>query len=273
MLNLVSNAVRYTTRGGIVIGCRRRGNSLRMDVCDSGAGIPKDQQRHIFGEFYQLAAPEPGRLGGLGLGLSIVDRLSQLLEHPIELTSRPGKGSRFSISVPVVAAQRAEEAAGPAGRFADQARGKLILVIDDDALVLDGMRGILRSWGCDVVTAGSYSSARAGLTEERRRPDLIISDYRLADGKTGIETIERLRAALQSDVPAFLISGDTGPERLREASTSGYHLLHKPVTPMTLRTTLNRLLKAHDARVPPPVGLKAAKRRRKRDPSHHPAWD
>jgi CheY-like chemotaxis protein len=264
MLNLVSNAVRYTARGGVLIGCRRRANLLRIDVWDSGPGIPEDQQRQIFGEFYQLAAPEPGRLGGLGLGLSIVDRLSQLLEHPIELVSRPSKGSRFSILVPLVAARRTKEAARSPVSLADQVNDKLILVIDDDALVLDGMQGTLRSWGCDVLTATSYAAALARLTQERRRPDLIISDYRLADGKTGIEAIECLRAALRSDVPAFLISGDTGPERLREASTSGYHLLHKPVTPMTLRTTLNRLLKAYEAGIRPADGAqgKASEARR-----------
>jgi signal transduction histidine kinase len=242
-LNLVSNAVRYTARGGVVIGCRRRGGWLRIDVWDSGVGIAEDQQRKIFGEFYQLAAPEPGRLGGLGLGLSIVDRLGLLLKHPIELASRPGKGSRFSVSVPLVATRDAIADAEPPATFADHVKGRLIVVIDDDQLVLEGMRGILRSWGCRVVTAASDSAALARLTEEYGQPDLIISDYRLADGKTGIEAIDCLRAALGSTVPAFLISGDTGPERLREATASGYHLLHKPVPPMALRTTLNRLLK------------------------------
>jgi signal transduction histidine kinase/CheY-like chemotaxis protein len=247
LLNLVSNAVRYTERGGVVVGCRRRENWLRVEIWDSGAGIPEDQQQHIFGEFYQLAAPQPGRLAGLGLGLSIVDRLGQLLDHPIELASRLGKGSRFSVSVPLAAARRATaDAAEPPATPPDYAKGKLVLVIDDDALVLDGMRGFLQSWGCRVLTAASASAALAARTEAEGKPDLIISDYRLADGKTGIEAIERLRAALGFKVPAFLISGDTGPERLREATASGYHLLHKPVPPMALRTTLNRLLRADD---------------------------
>ena len=249
LLNLVSNATRYTARGGVVVGCRRRGQQLRIDVWDSGAGIPQDQQRNIFGEFYQLAGPEAERRGGLGLGLSIVDRLGDLLGHAVELTSLPGKGSRFSILVPMAAALReTTEAAVSPATIADPVSGKLIVVIDDDAPVLDGMRGILQSWGCRVVTAASDTQAFAGLAEEGGQPDLIISDYRLADGKTGIEAIERLRDALDFAVPAFLISGDTAPERLREASASGYHLLHKPVPPMALRTTLNRLLKAHATR-------------------------
>jgi two-component system, sensor histidine kinase len=134
---------------------------------------------------------------------------------------------------------------------ADLARGKRVMVIDDDVLVLDGMRGILQSWGCRVQTAASGAAALASVADGGGQPDLIISDLRLADGESGIEIIERLREALGATVPAFVISGDTAPERLREASAGGYHLLQKPVSPMTLRTTLSRLLKSHEARKPP----------------------
>jgi len=245
LLNLVSNALRYTVRGGIVIGCRRRGARLRLDVWDSGVGIPEDQQQRVFEEFYQLAHSERDRRGGLGLGLAIVERLGRLLDHPVELRSVPGKGSRFSVSVPTVA-RRIGSAETPAVRqpIADPVTGRLVVVIDDDPLVLDGMRGILQSWGCSVVTAASDAAAVERLGEAGRHPDLIISDYRLAEGKSGIEAIERLRTVIGSPVPAFLISGDTAPERLREASASGYPLLHKPVPLMTLRATVNQLLKA-----------------------------
>jgi CheY-like chemotaxis protein len=248
LLNLVSNAVRYTERGGVVIGCRRRGQMLRIDVWDSGAGIPEDQQRNIFDEFYQLAAPQPDSRGGLGLGLSIVERLGRLLEHPVELNSRSGKGSRFSISVPVVAAgPRMSVAAVSPATITDPASGKLIVVIDDNALVLDAMCAILQNWGCRVVTATSGAAALAQVALEGGHPDLIISDYRLTDGNTGIEAIERVRGALGATIPAFLMSGDTGPERLRDASASGYQLLHKPVPPIMLRAMLNRFLKTRDA--------------------------
>lgn len=244
VLNLVSNAVRYTAHGGVVVGCRRRDSRLRIDIWDSGAGIPEDQQRQIFGEFYQLAAPQPGRLAGLGLGLSIVERLGELLDHPIELVSRVGKGSRFSVTVPLAGAKGATvDAVETPSVLPDHAKDKLVVVIDDDTLVLEGMRGILQTWGCRVVTFGSASAALAGLTEGEGQPALIISDYRLADGRTGFEAINLLRTALGFNVPAFLISGDTGPERLREATASGYHLLHKPVPPMALRTTINHLLR------------------------------
>ncbi|NIR85414.1 MAG: response regulator [Gammaproteobacteria bacterium] len=264
LLNLVSNAVRYTKHGGVVVGCRRRGGELRIDVCDSGPGIPKEQQRKIFGEFVQLGAASSERRGGLGLGLSIIDRLARLLEHPLEVNSRVGGGSRFSITVPL-AVPRSESTEAPASiaPVTDPARGKRIVVIDDDALVLDGMADVLRSWGCEVVTAGSGEAALAELTAQRHKPDLIISDYRLADGKTGIDAIERLRGEWGAAIPAFLISGDTAPERLREASASGYHLLHKPVTPLRLRAMVNQLLKGHEAAdgAGPPIRRPAAARR------------
>lgn len=248
LLNLVSNAVRYTARGGVVVGCRHRGGRLHIEVWDSGIGIPVDQQRNIFGEFYQLARAERDRRSGLGLGLAIVDRLCRLLDHPIELISRVGTGSRFTVSV--ASASPRTLAKGSPTAAVDQAMGKLIVVVDDDAMVLDGMRGILRAWGCRVVTASSDAGALAALAEHEQIPDLIISDYRLGNGKTGFEVIERLRSILGDRVPAFLISGDTAPERLREASASGYYLLHKPVLPITLRSTISQLLKQHaDCRV------------------------
>jgi signal transduction histidine kinase len=244
LLNLVSNAVRYTGRGGVVIGCRRRGNQLRIDVCDSGVGIPEDQQRDVFGEFYQLAAPQGDRSSGLGLGLAIVERLCQLLGHRIELRSTPGVGSRFSVYVPfTTSARQLVEPSIVPQTAVDRASGSLIVVVDDDALVLDGMRGLLKSWGCEVITVESDEAAVAAVAACRQPPDLIISDYRLGNGKTGFETIARLRSILGTPVPAFLISGDTAPERLQEASASGFHLLHKPVLPMTLRAMVSRLLK------------------------------
>jgi signal transduction histidine kinase/CheY-like chemotaxis protein len=244
LLNLVSNAVRYTSSGGLVVGCRRRGAALRIEVWDTGAGIPRDQHENIFGEFYRLGVPDRNHRAGLGLGLAIVDRLCRLLGHQIELTSTVGKGSRFAVSVPLVAA-RAEVAELPASVRApiDISNGKLVVVIDDDELVLDGMGGLFRSWGCRVVTGGSYTAALSGLAEHEHPPDLIISDFRLPDGKTGIDAIERMRSEFSTQIPAFLISGDTNSEPLREARAGGYDLLHKPVDPMTLRAMLSHLLK------------------------------
>jgi signal transduction histidine kinase/CheY-like chemotaxis protein len=245
LLNLVSNAVRYTKRGGVVVGCRRRGETLRIDICDTGLGIPEDQRSTIFGEFYQLARSEAGRREGLGLGLAIVDRLCRLLGHRVEVQSHPGRGSRFSVTVPLVAEPDAEtEMPALPSPMADPAHGKRVLVIDDEVLVLDAMRGILQGWGCEVETAASGAAALARIEGNGAPLDVIISDSRLADGRSGIEAIAGVRATVGAPVPALIITGDTAPERLREASAAGFPLLHKPVSPMALRTTLNRLLKA-----------------------------
>jgi CheY-like chemotaxis protein len=128
--------------------------------------------------------------------------------------------------------------------IADPARGNLVVVIDDDPLVLEGMSGILRGWGCTVVSGDSAEVALSKIRAVQHEPDLIISDYRLANGKTGIDAVKKLRANFNTNIPAFLISGDTAPDRLREASQIGLQLLHKPVAPMRLRALLNQLLDA-----------------------------
>jgi signal transduction histidine kinase/CheY-like chemotaxis protein len=243
LLNLVSNAVRYTTTGGIVMGCRHRGAFLRIDVCDSGVGIPENQQKNIFSEFYQVAGAE--RLenrSGLGLGLAIVERLGRLLDHPIELVSRVGRGSRFSVSVPIVGAPAETAPVSHTVTSFDPLNGKFVLVIDDDERVLESMRGLLHGWGCRVITADSSVAALSALTDHGKGPDLIVSDYRLANGSTGITAIEQVRCTVGAPIPAILVTGDTTPERLRDASASGFQILHKPVPPMTLRALLCRLL-------------------------------
>ncbi len=242
LLNLASNAVRYTTQGGIVIGCRRAGGNLRIDVCDTGMGIPEDQRRSIFVEFYRGTGSERGPGEGLGLGLAIVERLCALLDHPISLVSTVGKGTRFSVSVPMVAPVSGmldKPRTGPPAF--DPLRGRLVVVIDDDALVLEGAAGLLRSWGCRVVAAAADREAIADL--DGAVPDLIISDYHLRQGRTGIEAIARLRTVCGRQIPAFLISGDISQERLHEARALGFQLLHKPVSPMALRAVFSSLLK------------------------------
>ncbi|HMH45268.1 MAG TPA: hybrid sensor histidine kinase/response regulator, partial [Pyrinomonadaceae bacterium] len=247
LLNLVSNAVSYTARGKVVVGCRLRGRHLRIDVFDRGPGIPEDEHISIFREFYQLGGPQRERQGGMGLGLAIVDRLCRLLKHEIDLASALGKGSRFSVLVPSVAARALiVDPKASVHPTPDSIGGKLVVVIDDDPLVLDSTGGLLRSWGCQVLTAGSARVALAGLADCNQSPDLIISDYQLSDGQTGIEAIKELRKSLNLPIPAFLISGDTAPERMREVRTSGYHLLHKPVRPRALRAMLSKFLKKHD---------------------------
>ena len=246
LVNLVGNAMRYTLRGGVIVGCRRRGDMLRIEVWDSGPGIPEAHKKNIFGEFFQLPSSERDRYGGLGLGLAIVDRLRQLLNHEIELTSTKGRGSRFTILVPMAAegASSVETVRSPhPAAFALE--GKLILIIDDAPIVLEGTSRLLGKWGYSVVTADSDEAALIQLTERKQRPDLIITDYHLADGKTGIEASERIDAAFGTSIPTILISGDTAPERLRDARDKGYILLHKPVDPMRLRAVMHQLFKDH----------------------------
>jgi CheY-like chemotaxis protein len=218
---------------------------LRIEVWDSGPGIPEDQQQKIFDEFYQVAKPKRNQGATIGLSLAIVDRLCQLLDYPIELTSSSTRGSRFTIIVPIAEPQSLSEAATPAQVTMDAVTGKTVVVIDDAALVLEGMGGLLRKWGFQVVAAQSCEQALAQFREQDEPPDLVVSDYHLPDGKTGIEIIERIRDVFGMSIPAFLVSGDTSPERLREAHAKGYYLLHKPVSPMRLRAVLNQVLQDH----------------------------
>jgi len=247
MLNLVSNAVRYTDRGGVVVGCRRRDNHVQLDVVDTGIGIPDERRADIFGEFYQLEGSVRERRGGLGLGLAIVERLCRLLDHPIGLETRLGSGSRFSVTVPQVSRRADVAQAASLQPELTGFHGKFVMVIDDDAMVRDAMQGLLQTWGCATATADSEDDALTKLAEAGRAPDLVISDYRLALGKTGFDLIERLKHRYGARLPVFLISGDTAPERLRDARASGYHLLHKPVSPVTLRAIVSRLLNKGDS--------------------------
>jgi signal transduction histidine kinase/CheY-like chemotaxis protein len=243
LLNLVSNAVRYTERGGIIVGCRRRGDSVRIEVWDSGIGIPQDQQQNIFREFYQVGGARAGA-AGLGLGLAIVDRLSRLLGHRLEIASVQGKGSRFSIAAPQAPPQvDPAEISLPLQALIQPFAGKFIVVIDDDRLVLDGMCGLLRGWGCQVSASTSSGDALASLFELNERPDLIISDHHFTHGENGISVIKRLRRTFNVPIPALLVTGDISVERKQEAAAGGFELLQKPVPPMILRATMSGILK------------------------------
>lgn len=243
LLNLVSNAVRYTEKGSVVVGCRLRGQNLRFDVWDSGPGIPYSQQKIIFNEFYRMASRRADRHAGLGLGLAIVERFARLLGHSIELSSQPGQGTRFSISVPRTGTGEESASCQDLPRdLADPLLGKCILLIDDDEVVLREMGGLLGKLGCTILTAPSVGAAVEQLARSPTRPDLIISDYRLSEGRNGSEAIALIRQVLGKAVPALLITGDTTSEVLHQAHISGYHLLHKPVTPMALRAMLAHLI-------------------------------
>jgi two-component system, sensor histidine kinase len=239
--NLVSNAVRYTDRGRILVGCRRRGDAIAVQVWDTGVGIPEDQQTHVFQEFVQLGNPERDRAKGLGLGLAIVRRLTDLLACELNLRSKPGQGSCFEVVIP-----RAREAPNAQERAPDHLHSvltsRLIVVVDDESAIREAMSGLLTSWGHRVIAAGSSDEAIERLSTCPERPDLLICDYRLPREENGVDVIERLRSEYNESIPAILITGDTAPNRLAEAEASGLLLLHKPVSNGKLRAAIFNLI-------------------------------
>lgn len=239
--NLISNAVRHTQAGGVVVGCRRGAGHVAIQVWDSGPGIPADQSERIFQEYYQLGNPERDRTKGLGLGLAIVRRLTQLVGCPLTFHSRQGRGSCFQVTLPLVAADAGDEPPAEKAAFGALATG-LVVVIDDEAAIREAMATLLGGWGYEVVSAGSGEDAIGRLATCPARPDLIISDYRLRDGETGAEVIDRLRSEYNEAIPAMLITGDTAPDRLVEAQASGLLLLHKPVSNGRLRAAIVNLV-------------------------------
>jgi signal transduction histidine kinase/CheY-like chemotaxis protein len=236
--NFVSNSIRYTDSGGVLVTCRRRGNTACIEVWDTGVGIQAEQHERVFEEFYQLNNPERDRTRGLGLGLATVRRIANLLEHPLRLRSIPGKGSRFTIEVPVADAARVQSiSATIEQKVPNLLRNKRILVIDDEASVRMGMQSLLESWGCKCVAVTDASEALQELNDTP--PDFIIADLRLRGEDTGIEAIKVLRARLGESIPAVLISGDTATEQLRKVSAAGLTMMHKPLKAVRLRALLN----------------------------------
>jgi signal transduction histidine kinase/ActR/RegA family two-component response regulator len=228
--NLVSNAIRYTERGGVLVACRCRGEQAVLEVWDTGVGIAPEFQKEVFREFYQLGNPERDRNKGLGLGLAITEGLARKLDHRLSLSSVPGRGSVFRLYLPI----RAEMPAPPLNMMQSKSRvlNARILVIEDDAIVREAMLCLLRDWGCECDVAETIEEGIA--LAQLNKPDIVISDYRLREQRTGVEAIAAVRALHGASLPALLITGDTAPERLREATASGIPLLHKPVSTGTL---------------------------------------
>ncbi|MGH6939106.1 hybrid sensor histidine kinase/response regulator [Hypericibacter sp.] len=241
--NLVSNALRYTERGKVLIGCRRAGDRLAIEVLDTGIGIAPDKIERIFEEFYQVGNPERDRTRGLGLGLAIVAGVAKLLGHPIEVRSKPGRGSIFRVLVPLTESHAAMASPVPQRpAAASPPSGALLLAIDDDPDQLEAMDALFGRWGYQVLVADSAPAALAKLTENGRTPSAIIADYRLRDGFTGADAIGYLRERLGLKVPGLILTGDTEPARLAEASASGFELLHKPIEAHRLQDAIERLL-------------------------------
>lgn len=235
--NLVSNAIKYTARGRVLVGCRRVGGCVRIEVHDTGPGIPMAQQSLVFKEFLRLDH-HAASVRGLGLGLSIVERMGRVLAHPIRLKSRPGSGSVFSATVPVAdpAEVRTLPPAEPLRPFGDM-RGVCVLCIDNEAAILEGMQVLLNSWGCEVVSALDADEAIAALHAQRLTPHIIIADYHLNEG-SGCAAIARLCETLGREIAGVIITADHSPEVQDEIRNADYRLLRKPVKPAALRAAI-----------------------------------
>jgi len=241
--NLINNALRYTRKGGVLIGCRRRGDMLRIEINDTGLGIPEDRREAIFEEFQREPTASDAD-GGFGLGLSIVRRLSQALEHRIDLASRVSAGSTFAVSLPLVA--EADRRPHPDTSEIPPAplafAGASILLIENEASVMEAMRALLERWGCRIITAANSTQAVAAARALGGPPHLIIADLHLENGERGFESIDRVREHCKAAVPAFLVTADTNAEISGGAARRGLEVLHKPVKPAELRSLMAYLL-------------------------------
>jgi signal transduction histidine kinase len=246
--NLVANGIRYTNRGGVLVGARRRGARVAIDVVDTGIGVAPAHRQRIFEEFYRVRndAPSSPARRGMGLGLAIVRRFADLLGHEVVVDSREGRGSRFRIVVPAVRHPYGKRLRATTTALAEQlpvtCTERLVAVVDDDAATLDAMQTLFQTWGASVVCGETIESLIAALGEVERYPDLIVADLRLADSRSGIDAVRRLRHELGTPIPAIIVSGDTGSGAEREARDAGLMLLPKPVVAATLQATAIRLM-------------------------------
>ncbi|MCL7928460.1 hybrid sensor histidine kinase/response regulator [Halomonas llamarensis] len=249
--NFLSNALRYTQEGRVLLGCRRHGERLSIEVWDSGPGIPDSKLSEIFQEFRRLDQTSRHKESekGLGLGLSIADRMSRVLDHPIKVRSWEGRGTVFAVSVPIVAAREISEAdkEPKTRRASNKLAGTRIVCIDNETLILEGMTAMLSGWGCEVYTATSIGGAKSILRNMDGDPDAILADYHLDNEVTGLMALEALSERLESVVPGIVITADRTEDVAEEVKRAGYQLLLKPVRPAALRALLTRTLQASRA--------------------------
>jgi CheY-like chemotaxis protein len=240
--NLISNAIRYTEDGGVLVSCRPRGDHLCLQVWDSGIGIlPKEQER-IFEEFYQTQSKrplEPHHRKGLGLGLAIVKRLAKLMDAPLTLRSRVGHGTVFTVLLPVGKAVRAPVAdTPPRARTPLTLDRRHIVVVEDEPAVAEGLEILLKGWGATVSAFDTLDAVAAWAAHTQVPPDLLIADYRLPEQRTGIEVIHLMRAHFGAALPVIMVTGSTMSGHETEARSEDFHLLLKPVIPTRLRALI-----------------------------------
>ena len=245
--NLVSNALKYNKeKGRAVLGCRRRGRQLIIEVHDSGPGIPDNQRDVIFKEFQRLE--HHSHAPGLGLGLSIVERMCRVLDHRLSLRSKLGEGSSFSVSVPLARWSEME----PPRSFPQRPvsygdlRGAIVLCVDNERTIIDGMKTLLSSWQCPVIAAMDSEEAIEQLKAARITPDIIISDYHL-DREDGCEAIRAIAAMCNADIPGIIATADGSNEVRAKVVAEGYAFLQKPIKPAALRALISSLIVQHQA--------------------------
>ena len=228
--NLVSNAIKYTSKGGVLVGCRRRGERLAIGVWDTGTGIAPEDLERVFEEYFQVGDRPRDRSEGLGLGLSIVRRLARLLESEAKVSSTPGRGSWFGLEIPFVGYHPAtDQGDGAEASAAATLADKFILIVDDEADVRFGAEALLREWGCRTASAASVEEVRARLEEEIRFPDAVITDYRLGPRETGLEAIAAVREYTCERTPAVIVTGEElGPDEL-SAARAAHPVVKKPL--------------------------------------------
>ena len=229
--NLLSNAVKYTSKGKILLGCRRRSDKLRIEVWDTGIGIPEDELTAIFGEFHQLENPARERSKGLGLGLAIVERLADLLGHAVDVRSRPGKGSVFAVEVPLLTRDAPPWRPRPVSPVAKESalESGEILVVEDDPSVREMLALVLEGEGHRTTTAEDGREALESAAQRAIHPDLVIADYNLPKGLNGLQVVAGLREVLGQEIPAIILTGDISTDTLREIAQGGHLHLNKPV--------------------------------------------
>ncbi len=247
--NLVSNAVKYTRQGKIVVGVRRRGpDRVELEIADSGIGIPDDKLQTIYGEFVRL--DEGSRTAsGLGLGLSIVDRIARVLDHPISAHSRHGRGTSFRVGLPLAEPQSAAPATTAALRTTTglTVAGTQVLCIDNDGAIRDGMKALLSGWGCRVEAYASAGEAIAALSISDFAPELALVDYHLDQGSDGLKAIAEIRGRMDSDLVAILITADRSAPVRDQALALGVQVLTKPLKPASLRAAMASVLQRREA--------------------------
>lgn len=237
--NLTSNALRYTEKGGVLVGCRLRGDKLRFEVWDTGIGIAPDQLDKVFKEYYQIDNQERDRSKGLGLGLSIVRALADLLGTKVEVSSQPGRGSNFYFSQSVGNPEARTITEVPDDRAVEEAPRRVV-ILDDDALSLEAMAQLVSSWGHDVIAVQSIDALNEALRPDTPY-DLLVSDFRLQGAQTGLDAVAMVIQVLGRTIPVMFVTGDTDPGLLEMAATSGHPLMHKPLDPIALRAAINGL--------------------------------